>query len=189
MGTRGQGLDGTEPDEDERAVLKRDLLAGHLLSMAFQVHLQLFDRLPQPSGCWDFVMLKVATPNRLSCALHMRCCYALSAVVSIPALNVLQLPPQDRSRLPPHAMPSIAAHLRQRSLLQPWVERLLLTQPELFNRAFQRLFAQVSCSSYKVFNDSFVCSCDVWHNVGHEMAALQHYEEHWRPAGRRCRQA
>ncbi len=50
---------------------------------------------------------------------------------------------QDQEGAPVHAMPSIAAHLREQGLLPKWVERLLLTQPALFDRAFERLFAQV----------------------------------------------
>jgi hypothetical protein len=56
MGTPGQDRSSIELDEDEQAVLKRDLLAGHLLSMAFQVQLQPCARLLDPPGCWDFVM-------------------------------------------------------------------------------------------------------------------------------------
>ena len=50
--------------------------------------------------------------------------------------------------LPQHALPTIAAALAARDLLPRWVQWALTQQPQLFDRAFARLFSMVShCAS------------------------------------------
>ena len=52
------------------------------------------------------------------------------------------------SGLPQHALPTIAAALAARDLLPRWVQWALTQQPQLFDRAFGRLFNMVShCAS------------------------------------------
>ena len=52
------------------------------------------------------------------------------------------------SGLPQHALPTIAAALAARDLLPRWVQWALTQQPQLFDRAFARLFNMVShCAS------------------------------------------
>lgn len=45
--------------------------------------------------------------------------------------------------VPPHALPAVASMLQAQGLLPKWVGWTLTQQPALFDRAFQRLFAQV----------------------------------------------
>ena len=52
------------------------------------------------------------------------------------------------SGLPQHALPTIAAALAARDLLPRWVQWALTQQPQLFDRAFARLFNMVGhCAS------------------------------------------
>jgi len=45
--------------------------------------------------------------------------------------------------VPPHALPSIAAHLQTGGLIPKWLAFTLTQQPALFDRAFSRVFHQV----------------------------------------------
>ena len=49
------------------------------------------------------------------------------------------------SAVPPHALPAVAASLAAEGLIPKWLAWSLAHQPALFDRAFQRVFAQVGC--------------------------------------------
>ena len=120
--------------EHEQENLKRDMLLGHLLTLAVQVRLLTEQLLCQT--CLSTV------PSR-DTASYVYCCKP-SCCDYRHLIAGLWRREQSQEHLPADAMPSIAAHLREQALLPKWVERLLLmSDGALFDHAFQRMFAQV----------------------------------------------
>ncbi len=52
------------------------------------------------------------------------------------------------SGLPSHALPALAASLSGKGLMPKWVQWSLTHQPALFNKAFERLFSEVSSAQH-----------------------------------------
>lgn len=50
----------------------------------------------------------------------------------------------NTTQMPMHSLPILSAHLQSRNILPRWVQWIITQRPAVFNRAFSKLFAEVS---------------------------------------------